>query len=75
VETEAADSVDIIPTPNAHLSSSQPIFPTLPDQSIGRQSLNYLNEELSKTNGQSITAQRVKQDLKPYLDRDMITDL
>jgi len=75
VETEAADSVDIIPTPNARLSSSQPIFPTLPDQSIGRQSLNYLNEELSKTNGQSITAQRVKQDLKPYLDRDMITDL
>ncbi len=42
---------------------------------MARQPLNYLNEELSKTQGQSSIAQRSKHDLMAYLNPDVITDL
>lgn len=66
---------DIIPTPNADLPGSQPIFSTSDERHISRQPLEYLGEELSRTQGQSSVAQRSKHELKAYLNPDVITDL
>ena len=68
-------SPDIIPTPNANLPGSQPVFPTANEHHIAHQSLTYLNDELSKTQGQSSIAQRSKLELMAYLNPDVITDL
>ena len=71
----STDFLDIIPIPDADLSGSQPIFPTVPELSMARQPLEFLNEELRKTNGKSGVVHRVRHDLKPYLDPETITDL
>ena len=68
-------SLDVIPAPNANLPGSQQIFPTANEHRIARQPLDYLNEELSKTQGQSSIAQRSKHDLLAYLSPDVVTDL
>lgn len=65
----------IIPTPNANLPGSQNIFPTPNEDRIARQPLDYLGEELSKSQGQSSIAQRSKHDLLVYLSPDAVTDL
>lgn len=65
---------NIIPTPNADLPGSQPIFSTSDERHISRQPLEYLGEELSRTQGQSSVAQRSKHELKAYLNPDVITD-
>ena len=66
---------DVIPTPNANLPGSQPIFSTIHEHGIARQQLDLLNDELSKSKGQSSIAQRSKRDLVAYLNPDVITDL
>lgn len=66
---------DIIPTPNANLPGSQPIFSTSKEHRTSRQPLEYLDEELSRTQGQSGIAERSKHDLKAYLNPEVITDL
>lgn len=66
---------DIIPTPNANVPSSQPIFLTAKEHRLARQPLDHLNEELSKSRGQSNIAQRSKNALKAYLNADVVTDL
>ena len=66
---------DIIPIPNSNLPGSQSPFSTSKEHRISRQSLAYLDEELSRTQGQSSIAQRSKNDLKAYLNPDVITDL
>lgn len=68
-------SSDVIPTPNANLSGSQQIFPSANEHRIARQPLDYLSEELSKTQGKSSMAQRSKHDLLTYLSPDVVTDL
>ena len=68
-------ALDIIPIPNANLPGSQPIFPTSSEQRMSRQPLDYLSDELSRTQGQSSIAQRSKHDLKAYLSPDVVTDL
>lgn len=66
---------DIIPTPNANLHGPPSIFTTSNEHRMSRQPLDYLGEELSRTQGQSSIAQRSKHDLKAYLDPHVITDL
>ena len=66
---------DIIPTPNANLPGSQPIYPTANEHHMARQPLTYLNDELSRTKGQSSIAQRSKHELMAYLNPDVTTDL
>ena len=66
---------DVVPTPNANLPGSHQIFPTAKEHRIARQPLDYLSEELSKTQGQSSVAQRSKHDLLVYLSPDAVTDL
>ncbi len=66
---------DIITIPNANLPGSQTIFSTSNEHSKSRQPLEYLDEELSKTQGQSSITQRSKDDLKAYLNPNAITDL
>ena len=68
-------SSDVIPTPNANLPGSQQMFPTANEHRIARQPLDYLSEELSKTQGKSAIAQRSKHDLLTYLSPDVVTDL
>ena len=68
-------ALDIIPIPNANLPGSQPIFPTSSEHRMSRQPLDYLSDELSRTQGQSSIAQRSKHDLKAYLSPDVVTDL
>ncbi|KAL2039924.1 hypothetical protein N7G274_007327 [Stereocaulon virgatum] len=65
---------DIIPIPNVNLPNSQPLFPTPQEQQTARQPLDYLNDELSRTQGQSNVAQRARDDLMSYLSQDNITD-
>ena len=72
---QALIMIDIIPIPNANLPGSQPIFSTPEEKCSARQSLEYLNSEVSRTNGQSTLAQRARHDLKPYLDQEGVTDL
>lgn len=67
--------LDIIPTPNANLHGSQPIFTTSDEHRVSRQPLDYLDKELSRNQGQSSIVQRSKQELKAYLNADVITDL
>lgn len=69
------DGLDIIPIPNANLPDSQPLFPNPQEQQTARQPLDYLNEELSRTQGQSNVVQRARDDLMSYLSQDNITDL
>ena len=66
---------DIIPAPNANVPGSQPIFATPNEHRMSRQPLLYLDEDLSRTQGQSSVAQRSKNDLKAYLNSEFITDL
>lgn len=66
---------DIIPTPNANLPGSQPIFSTSNEHRISRQPLDYLGEELFRSQGQSSIVQRSKHDLMAYLNPNVITDL
>lgn len=66
---------DIIPTPNANLPGSQPIFSTSNEHRTSRQPLDYLNEELSRTQGQSSVVHRSKHDLQAYLNPDIVTYL
>lgn len=65
---------DIIPAPDANLPGSQPIFPIPNEYQTSRQSLLFLDEDLSRTQGQSSVAHRSKNDLKAYLNPDVITD-
>lgn len=66
---------DIVPTPNSNLPSSQPIFSTPNEHRISRRSLDYLGEELSRTQEPSSIVQHSKRELKAYLHPDVITDL
>lgn len=66
---------DIIPTPNANLPGSEQIFPTASEHRVARQPLDFLDEELSNTQGLSSIAQRSKHDLLIYLNPDVVTDL
>lgn len=66
---------DLIPIPNSNIPGSQPPFSTSKEHRISRQPLAYLDEELSRTQGQSSIAQRSKNDLKAYLNPDVITKL
>ena len=66
---------DIIPVPNSNIPGSQPPCSTSKEHRISRQPLAYLDEELSRTQGQSSIAHRSKNDLKGYLNPDVITDL
>ena len=70
-----SDNPDIIITPNANLPGSQPIFPTPEEHRCARQPLDYLDEELSRFQGQSSVVQRAKTELKAYLNQDDVTDL
>ncbi len=66
---------DIIPSLNANLHTSQPIFSTPTEQHAARQPVQLLDRELIQGRGQSGLAQHALKNLKPYLDADTITEL
>lgn len=67
-------SPDIVPLPNARLLGSQPIFPTQSEKSGAKQSLNVLDKDIGQSRGQSKLAQATLNDLRPYLDKNAITN-
>ena len=67
--------LDVIPTPKSNFPNSLPVFQTANEHRMARQPLDYLSEELSKSQGQSSIAQRSKHDLIAYLNPAIITDL
>lgn len=69
---------DIVPLPNARLPGSQPIFPTQSEKAVARQPLNVLDKDIAHSRdsrGQSKLAQATLKDLRPYLDKNAITNL
>ena len=67
--------IDAIPTPNAHVGDSHPIFPTQPEQQASRRSLELLDRSLAKSQGKSDLIQVAMKKLRPCLDKNVITDL
>ncbi|KAL6719140.1 Sister chromatid cohesion protein 2 [Lecanora helva] len=67
-------STDIIPIPNSDLPSSQLRLFTLSEQDLIKGPLACLNEELSHSFRKSELAFNIANDLKTYLDQDVITD-
>lgn len=67
--------LDIVPLPNARLLGSQPIFSTQSEKSGAKQSLNVLDRDIAHSRGQSKLAQATLKDLRPYLDKNAITNL
>ena len=66
---------DIVPLPNARLPGSYSIFPTQAEKSGARQSLNVLDRDIAHSRGQSKLAQATLKELRPYLDKKVITNL
>ncbi len=69
------NGIDTIPTPNAHITGSQPIFSTQSEKQASRRTLELLDKSLVKTKGQSELAQMALKTLRPCLDKNVITDL
>lgn len=66
---------DIIPTPNAHLPSSQTSFATSTEEQAARQSLNLLDKAVTEPHGRSNHAQITLKTIQPYLEQKNITKL
>lgn len=67
--------LDVVPLPNARLLGSRPIFLIPSEQSVARQPLNILDRGIIQSEGYSHLAQSTLNEIRPFLDEKVVTNL